>query len=353
MGKTAEAGQTTDFDTVPAACPHFPTIDTGTGSGMKAGRIRLASGISSGHEAFMGGRDMKLDAVWRLTRKTENPFITTPFYCYTYGMRKIASLLLVSALLASNLGASVFSGYDFTFFKSVSDSIAVMDSEKVGVDYTGYGFLGDMTSGVFLRLGIQSPFTTLLAPFEDLGKEQETGSGVQPAPLAATSGLNDDATRHEFTVLFAFGPAFRRFVSTTLSWYLGLGIKVEQDITNISPTTSKQNGTKIIENSVATDIDMGFRLSTEGHTTLRIGVYLTRPLFILTETRSRTDGLWSGKDSEFKFQQNIFTARDGKIQWDVQGYISLGHTYASFQKEERYRYTIRSGEIFTGSLEKM
>ena len=130
MGKTAEAGQTTDFDTVPAACPHFPTIGTGTGSGMKAGRIRLASGISSGHEAFMGGRDMKLDAVWRLTRKTENPFITTPFYCYTYGMRKIASLLLVSALLASNLGASVFSGYDFTFFKSVSDSIAVMDSEK-------------------------------------------------------------------------------------------------------------------------------------------------------------------------------------------------------------------------------
>lgn len=268
-------------------------------------------------------------------------------------MKKTVFLVIVLQALLYNLGASVFSGYDFTFFKSVSDSIAVVDSEKVGIDYTGYGYLGDMTSGIFLRLGIQSPYTTLLAPFEDLGKEQESGSGVQPVPLASASGLNEGTTEHEFTVLFAFGPAFRRFVSTTLSWYLGLGIKVEQDITNISPTTSKQNGTKIIGNSVATDIDMGFRLSTEGHTTLRIGVYLTRPLFILTETRYKTDGLWSEKDSEFKLQQNIFTARDGKIHWDVQGYISLGHTYASFQKEEKYRYTIKSGEIFSGTLEKM
>ncbi len=268
-------------------------------------------------------------------------------------MKKVASLVLASAFLISSLGASIFSGYDFTFFKSVSNSIAVMDSEKVGLDYTGYGFLGDMTSGIFLRLGLQSPYTTLLAAFDSLKGNESIDTDIQPAPLGTLTELGDSSNEREFTVLFAFGPAFRRFVSKTLSWYLGFGIKIEQDITEISNSVSTANRTKIIENFVATDIDMGFRLTAEEHSTLRIGIYLTRPLFILTETKSISNTPGADKDSQFKFQQNIFTPKGSEIQWDVQGYISLGHTYASFLKPEKYRYVITSNELFTGTIEKM
>ena len=83
-------------------------------------------------------------------------------------MKKVITLLIFNTLLSFNLAAALFSGYDFTFFSSVAESIAISDSERIGFDYTGYGYFGDMTTGLFLRLGIQAPYSTLLYTLDDL-----------------------------------------------------------------------------------------------------------------------------------------------------------------------------------------
>ena len=70
--------------------------------------------------------------------------------------------------LPLSLYAAVLPGYDFTFFKTITDSLMAADSEKLGIDLTGYGFIGStITSGIYLRFGIQSPYTTIWSLFKN------------------------------------------------------------------------------------------------------------------------------------------------------------------------------------------
>ena len=266
-------------------------------------------------------------------------------------MKKVVSAIII-LFLPFALNAALFSGYDFTFFDSVAESVAISDSERIGFDYTGYGYFGDMTTGIFIRLGIQAPYSTLLYTFDDLiGKNNEpTTDTVTDQEQSTIDGNQLENRLREYKFLIAIGPSFRRFVSPALSWYMGIGIKAEIDRTTYITNASLRD----IEISylVSTDIDFGFRITADIHTSLRIGAYLTRPLFTLNQSYSVRDGEES--ESEFTFLQNIYPDmnREDKTT-NIVGYISLGHTYTDYLERIPYRYTITTREMGQGVLEPM
>lgn len=72
----------------------------------------------------------------------------------------LSFLFLLSTIM---LGASVLPSYDFTFYATADESLTSFTSENVGIDVTGYGFVGrNSSTGIYIRLGIQTPFDTLL-----------------------------------------------------------------------------------------------------------------------------------------------------------------------------------------------
>lgn len=267
-------------------------------------------------------------------------------------MKKAFSYIVILLFLSTALHAALFSGYDFTFFDSVAKSVAISDSERIGFDYTGYGYFGDMTTGIFLRLGIQAPYSTLLYTFDDLiGKTNEPTKDTSAESGQTTFDENQLESRmREYKFLVAIGPAFRRFVSPALSWYMGLGLKAEID--RLTYLTDSNIRDIYLSYLVSTDIDFGFRITADIHTSLRIGVYLTRPLFTLNQSYSVRSGEES--ESEYSFIQNIYPDMNKEDKsTSIVGYISLGHTYTDYLERIPYRYIITSREVGKGILEPM
>ena len=295
--------------------------------------------------------------------------------------KRFSLVLLLMAIFSLNLSAGIFSGYDFSYNSSVSsDSLFAFQSDKFGLDYTGYGYLGDMTSGLFLRLGFQVPKATMQTLFGSDDKAQtappassQPSGGSSDGSISSGSGNNSlheeipDVPRFTtFQVLASLGPSFRKFVSPDLSWYMGLGVTLNQIRSN---TTNREGETQKLDNNVSLDLDFGYRVALHEHVTMRIGAYITRPLFRLGVTTflGKDDG--EIKPSEkpenpdekdyregkpvYDFQQTIFTPIGEKSGLNYSGYIALGYTYASFQTEDLYRYSITSPEYGTGTLELM
>lgn len=269
-------------------------------------------------------------------------------------MRKVITTVLMLLITLAEVTASLFSGYDFTFFKSVANSVATSSSDSIGLDYTGYGYLGDMTTGIFIRLGLQAPYSTLLYTLDDLigSSEQESSTdsiSEVPGQIQSAEAQLESRMR-EYKFLVALGPSFRRFVSPTLSWYMGLGIKAEIDRTTfITDTTLKSVDVSYL---VSTDVDFGFRLTADIHTSLRIGLYLTRPIFTLNESYSVRNG--EKGEPEYSFIQNLYPDLNVKdSSTTIIGYISLGHTYTDYLERTEYRYTITTREKGKGILEPM
>lgn len=260
------------------------------------------------------------------------------------------------------LCAGQFEKYDFTFYETVSDSIAVMNEEKLGLDYTGYGFIGQtMTTGIYIRFGLQAPFTTLLSLFEkDSSSETESEDQedvlepVEPDENAQASQVlkeiaktqtEDEPTtdkeiqekeEKQFTLSFTVGPAFRHFISETVMWYMGIGLTgTIQNTTTSDPSTNAFVSNLMLR--MGTDLDMGFRVDLAKNSSFRIGVNMTTD--ILTYTSTSTSG---GKTEKSKTEQslvaNIFTPIGSKSSTDVTGYISLGHVFKP-SEEKRYRYS--------------
>ena len=86
----------------------------------------------------------------------------------------VRKIIIVFMLIAMPLlyAAPVFPGYDITFFRTITDSLMVNDDKRFGIDYTGYGFIGEeMRTGIYLRIGIQAPYSSLSAIFDDEDEE--------------------------------------------------------------------------------------------------------------------------------------------------------------------------------------
>ena len=219
----------------------------------------------------------------------------------TYGMmngmkKRLSLLIVVMAMFSMGVSAGIFSGYDFSYSSTgSSDSLFAFQSDKFGLDYTGYGYLGDMTSGLYLRLGFQVPFATFQTLFAGDDKPQTAPPPAsQPSGGAndgsITSGSGNNALQEEipdvprfttFQVLASVGPSFRKFVSPDLSWYMGLGVTLNQIRSN---TRNREGETQKLDNNVSLDLDFGYRVALHEHMTMRIGAYVTRPLFRLGVT---------------------------------------------------------------------
>ena len=155
--------------------------------------------------------------------------------------RALSTTLILACICQSALADSVFSDYDFTFYETVSESLAIMDSSTIGFDYTGFGFVGGgNTHGLFVRFGLQMPYSSLAnlfvrrdAPGQDASggtTTPETGGGGQdadPGSTAPPTGSTQDtpaqggdielvtgsssqeSLKSEYRLTFILGPALR------------------------------------------------------------------------------------------------------------------------------------------------
>ena len=104
-------------------------------------------------------------------------------------------IIFLLQLTTGLFSASLFSNYDFTFYETVSQSLAIMDSSTIGLDYTGFGFVGEKnTNGLFVRLGFQMPYTTLINIFTDpeLPSDTQTDSSGEDESFDLVTGSSDD-----------------------------------------------------------------------------------------------------------------------------------------------------------------
>ena len=87
-------------------------------------------------------------------------------------VKKKLVLLLVTILLAQLSLVAKASNYDLTIYKTADNSVMGVKEDKLGLDMTGYMFLGqESEKGLYFRVGVQTPFDTILGYLNLLEKE--------------------------------------------------------------------------------------------------------------------------------------------------------------------------------------
>ena len=282
-------------------------------------------------------------------------------------------------VIAFPILAETFEKYDFTFYKTVDGSVAIMNDERLGFDYTGYGFLGqNMTTGLYIRFGMQAPYSTLISIFEKDSDQQELPEDSSQLPSADSGDTDSDGSDaialpddvalidsnkssqiklsdedanpdvkggREFVFSSTIGPAFRHFISNEVVWYMGLGISSK--ITE-STTGSNSNGIfTSFELNVGSDLDMGFRLDIASNTSLRIGVHVTTGL--ITYTNSSFSDPNDNVVFSNEIKADIFTKVGEKSSTEASGYIGLAHVFKP-KVVQRYRYSNKTSILGGGTI---
>lgn len=265
----------------------------------------------------------------------------------------LACLVLSTIFIVSSLAAeSVFSNYDFTFYRTVSESLAISDSSTIGFDYTGFGFVGTRnTSGLFLRIGIQLPYTTLTNIVEGISGGGSTGmdedDGEEPGEgLEISTGSSGDSSQMEYRLTFVLGPGIRYVFSPFFDFYAGIGPKLEEHIMSTSYSHSSRNESTY-NTSLALDMDIGFKFNLEKNTSCRIGVYST--FEILSYTYSK---VVDGDEEAFttsNIHLNAIATGQTRNPLSAVGYISVGKTFNSELKGYVYRYETTSPVLGQGT----
>ena len=262
----------------------------------------------------------------------------------------LSTIFIVSSLAAE----SVFSNYDFTFYRTVSESLAISDSSTIGFDYTGFGFVGTRnTSGLFLRIGIQLPYTTLTNIVEGISGGGSTGmdedEGEEPGEgLEINTGSSGDSSQMEYRLTFVLGPGIRYVFSPFFDFYAGIGPKLEEHIMSTSYSHSSRSESTY-NTSLALDMDIGFKFNLERNTSCRIGIYTTFELLSYTYTSSRAaDGENTFSTSDIHL--NVIATGDSRISLSALGYISMGMTFSSQMQTQVYRYETAERGIGKGTI---
>lgn len=266
-------------------------------------------------------------------------------------------VVLVFLLLASSF-AGKFGKYDITFYKTVDDSIAIMNMERLGFDYTGYGYLGeDMTTGIYMRFGMQAPYSTLFSLFTPINSQaSDSSSDVDSSTSSDSSTLiegssisMDDATtssknEREFAFSFTIGPAFRHFISESVMWYMGMGVSgmITQNVSSKSDDTL----TTSFSLKLGSDLDSGFRLDLAERSSLRLGVHITTGLLTYSNT-TITDG--DGSSTTNSIVADVFRKVGEQSSTRVAGYVGLAHVFKS-NDIVKYRYSNTTSRIGGGVL---
>ena len=269
-------------------------------------------------------------------------------------------LILFIFIIAIPIYSGVFPAYDFTLYKTVQDSIAIINGERFGFDFSGYGYLGDsMTSGIYLRLGIQTPYKTIL---DIVGKSLSLlSSGMGEELIAPLEPENSDALNAEdinkdylqrirmnkdYKVSFTIGPSFRKFISDKAVWYGGFGLA-----STIENTTKDTDNKAILLNDfevkMALDFDSGFRVDLQKRFSMRIGANMNIGLFTYGSTSSYLeDG--TRVDFENYFNADMFPPIGERKNMQCIGYVSLATTFKP-RIVEKYSYIISSTELGQGN----
>lgn len=265
----------------------------------------------------------------------------------------LVCLVLSTIFIVSSLAAeSVFSNYDFTFYRTVSESLAISDSSTIGFDYTGFGFVGTRnTSGLFLRIGIQLPYTTLTNIVEGISGGGSTGmdedEGEEPGEgLEISTGSSGDSSQMEYRLTFVLGPGIRYVFSPFFDFYAGIGPKLEEHIMSTSYSHSSRNESTY-NTSLALDMDIGFKFNLEKNTSCRIGVYST--FEILSYTYSKiVDGTQEAFTTS-NIHLNAIATGQTRNPLSAVGYISVGKTFNSELRGYVYRYETTSPVLGQGT----
>ena len=259
-------------------------------------------------------------------------------------MRKLCLSISVFLMLLP-LSAAVFPGYDFTFSRTITDSLMVMDSKKVGIDYTGYGFIGPTASGIYMRAGIQAPIYSIEMLLDRIGEERIMSIPDQNADPEKIK----EKLETSFMFSMAIGPALRSQLTDSLQWYMGMGLSGKLNYANRQGIEMSAVAYFDIEAGVS--FDMGFRFDLQRNTTLKIGINAEAALFavsFLTHSSGKEGNSLLTKPSLVPY---IFLPDQMKNVAKATGYISLGHTFRSARHITEYRYSTKSRITGNGILE--
>lgn len=285
-------------------------------------------------------------------------------------------LLLLIIILPINLHAGLFEDYDFTFYKTISQTLTSFDkNSNIGLDYTGFGFLGESDmNGTFVRFGIQFPYSVFMSRFFSLfGDTKATLTTTDTTNSSSNTSLDTgsnttsttistgDAQSHrtnieesEITFTFIVGPALRAILSNQVSCYLGTGFRIEQNNNFVSNALKKTNESTYTS-KIGFDFDVGGRIDVTKRSSIRIGFYGTTDLISYTYTEHATKGSQEEDvqtDSSSKLLIHFLNFGENKATLNITGYISLGTHFSSNWNAKTYSYTTTSSELFQGTLKE-
>ena len=256
----------------------------------------------------------------------------------------LSAILIIAMSTGCLFSESVFSNYDFTFYNTVSQSLAIMDSSTFGLDFTGFGFIGNSrTNGLFVRIGLQAPLTTI-GNIWQIGKDETQPSDEEDVTI--TTGDEDIDLSNEFRFTLILGPAVRYVFSPSFDAYAGIGFKVEEHIITVDDPSSAYKSTSY-GTQLAVDCDMGVKFNIENNTSVRIGIYSTFEVLSYNYMVNSWDGKEDYTTSDIRL--NIIASGDAREPLSAVGYISLGKTFSSSNVETVYRYEITSSIPGTGN----
>ena len=258
--------------------------------------------------------------------------------------RKAVLIMITIMILGTEclFCASVFSDYDFTFYKTVSQSLAIMDSSTFGLDYTGFGFIGNSrTNGLFVRIGLQAPLATIGSIWQD----DKIDASDENGDTGITAG-DETYPSTEFRFTLILGPAVRYVFSPAFDAYAGIGFKIEEHVMMLADSSGTYENTSY-DTLLALDWDMGVKFNIENNTSVRIGIYSTFEILSYDYNINRKDDRKDYNTSDIRL--NIIASGDARTPLSAVGYISLGKTFSSSNVETVYRYEIISDIPGTGN----
>lgn len=287
------------------------------------------------------------------------------FLYFIHMKKKLILLFCLFAITIISCYAEVFSDYDFTFYKTISQTLTSFDSNKIGLDYTGFGFIGKQANtGLFIRFGFQTPFSfikQLENRFKFFKEEENNLQNNEINPIGQDVNMENQNTELEekkeeintqqFSLTYIMGPAARLFTSNYINAYLGIGVRISQLITLTNLPLENQS-IKNYNTAIGFDLDVGGKIDINERTSLRIGIYLTSNLMSFNYVeKTKTDGKDIKKEAEFAtvfFDLINPTASHPPLISNA--YISMGTHFTSNYKKKNYRYEITSPKLFKGKI---
>ncbi len=246
--------------------------------------------------------------------------------------------------LFSLMAVDSLSDYDITFYKTVSESLSIVNKEKFGFDYTGFGFVGQSKNGVFMRFGIQTPYVSIASLIKPIETQQEIEEDGK-TKLAITKEKISD-----ISISFMLGSAKRYIFDNILDFYLGYGFMFAYK----RYSNNNLNNSIIIKLSdfdLSLDFDVGAKFLIVKNHSLRIGVYGSYDLFNYSSANIEFK---NSSDIEpifyYEAKLKLFGDEGTNIPIKFFGYISMGTTFTNKQFKKAYRYQITEKGTFRSEI---